>query len=105
MKPVALWRSAIQAAKTTGGVSQAKTRTADIRRILSEDWAVVLNASAHRNDATKRFHRYASAHREPIAVQNIRHIPRLSFWICRARGRPRGTPIANFSGSILNPDS
>lgn len=68
MKPVALCRSALSAAKTTGGISQAKARTADIRRIFSEDWTVLLDASAHRNDAAKRFHKYASAHREPIAL-------------------------------------
>jgi hypothetical protein len=73
MRAVALWRGAIPVTETTRGISQAKTWRPDIRSIFPENWAVVLNTSAHRNDATKRFHRYASAHRGPTALQRIRH--------------------------------
>ena len=77
MKRVALCRSALSAAKTIGGISQGKTGTPDIRRVFPQDWAVLINASAHRNDAAKRFHKYASTHRGQTALQRIRDFPGL----------------------------
>jgi hypothetical protein len=77
MTAAAPCQSARSAAKTTSGIPQAKTRAADVCRVFPEDWAVLLNASTHRNDATKRFHRYASADRGPVPLQRLGYLPRL----------------------------